>query len=140
MHLGDEVVDVRHQPLAALIERRAAPVHSAGVARNNQRSLQRRRGEGAFGAQLLHPLAATLAIEVDLAERIVCGDGLRYQRRRKLWERLGRRSLLARHIRLRDGFLYNRKEWLAGEPIEDEQLAALGSLHDRRNEFAILRN
>src|SRR5262249_44571710 len=65
---GRHVVDVRYEDLPNRIERRAAPVHTTCIPRDDEGALDRRRRVDSFVAQRLHRLAASAAVPEREAE------------------------------------------------------------------------
>src|SRR5215831_2225515 len=62
MNFHREVDDIRDKELALRVERPAAPVHTAEIARISQSSLRAGRGEDPFRPQPLHDRAAGVAV------------------------------------------------------------------------------
>src|SRR5262249_20997281 len=115
------------------VKRRAAPVHSPRIARNDQRATDRWRREDSLGPQPLHPLAALAPIKIGHAPCLIGRQRLRHQGRRQRREGLGGGGRLAASIGLRNRFFDDGKHRRSGQPIENKQLSALGTLHHRGN-------
>ena len=122
------------------IERPARPVRASGRPEAANRSLgpadRRRREDGPDleAGRNLQGFSPQLRREVD---QVVGRDALMIVRRRFGRKRLGRRRFLARHVRLRDGPLFDRKDRVAGDTIEQVQHGLFAHHRDRFHRLAI---
>src|SRR6266852_3397195 len=91
-----ENIDVRDKSLTLGIERAAAPIHAAEIARECDGSRYARRCENSFGSQLLHSSAAGVPILGSGSPGIVGRQSLRNEWWRCQGEGLRRRGFLGR--------------------------------------------
>ncbi len=116
-----------HLPLR--IDGDAAPVEDAEIARIDDAALLRRRREAALVAQAVEGDAAGELVEHRSAPHVALGERRRVERQGRLRLR-GRRAVSLRGALWR-GMLRHRQDRRAGAPVEHEQLALLGGLHQR---------
>ena len=127
-------VSRRHKgDLALRIDRDAAPVEDAEIARIDQRTLGRWRREASFIAQLAKADAASQLIEHRGAPHVAFLQRRRIER--QLRARLGRSGTVALGRALWRCHFGHRQDRCAGAAIKHEQLALLGRLDQRRHGF-----
>ena len=136
-HAPGEVLEVRDHDLTRRIDGHAAPVHPAGVAGKHQSALEGGRRVHALEAQRLELLPTRGPVPGRQAPGIARGEREVRERLGLHREGLGGREALSRHVDLRHGAFADREERLARLPVQDEQEAHLGGLHERGNRATV---
>src|ERR1700757_4545996 len=109
MNLHREVVDIGRKKLAFRVERAAAPVHAAQIARECDRALHTGRRENPLGPQLLDLRMASILILRGRSPGILRSQPLRYEGRWCKREGLRRRGILALRIAAWNRSLFDAK-------------------------------
>ena len=118
---------------AAFVDRHARPVRSAEVSRKHHGPLERRRREDRSRAQRRDQGPALLLRLRRDAERIRGREPFRHEAERIGGEGLRGPGLFPRDVARRDRALFDWKERLAGEAVENEEVTHLGRHGDRRD-------
>src|SRR5271165_1757534 len=109
---------------------RAAPVHSANIARKNQRPLQTWWRENISGARRFNLLRAPLFLFIILAPRIFHRQLLRHQRNSR--RRLCRPRLFTENVALENRPFFDGQQRHARQPVQHKNAPHLGSNRDGR--------
>src|SRR6185437_11221504 len=109
-----EVVCIGHEQLVLRIKRISTPCHTAKISWHHQRALQTGRSENTLISQLLHQIAASLAILACRSPSFVGGHGLTGQRGWLNRNRLGGRGVFTRDIASRHCSFFNWPNRLTG--------------------------
>ena len=128
-----QVIHGGNHPLPLLIEDDATPVHTAYVARSQDRAAGVRRSEDALVAMRCDHVTALAAIPERDAPRVPRCQWSLGDERGDRGERLRRPGLLAHHQAARYRPLRDREQRLAFRALKDIQHARLRRLNDRRH-------